>query len=669
MIPPEAGPPKVSVIVPVYDCLPTVAEALESALEQSMPPELVEVIAVDDGSTDGSDKELARLAGLHPRLTVLRRANSGGSGGPRNVGIERARGEYLFFLDADDRLGPQALERMCAVGDEQGTDIVIGNYVGVGRGAPRFTDNIPHVTVDDPHYDIFRRSLSAQKLFRRTLVDEHRLRFPEDAPSGQDKVFTVHALLHSAGVSVVADYDCYYLVERQDGTSMMQRGGAPPEIYYPTAARRLLEQVVSHRPPGPIRDRMLVRLFHRDVLHRFNDRYLLLGEDVRRRTVENVRALCDEFLTDAVRMGMPPRFRLFAHCVQHGLHDLIPEIIEADLADEPVPLAVAGDRAHVRYPGYGDPEAAIPDACFDVTDRLPLRRVLTSLEWDGDVLRAGGTAAIDRLPAAGRAVTLPLRSRKSGAEHLPVTRIDGDAFTADLTAGPGAHGGPPSSGTWDLHVRVAHGDLVKEGRVGADRSPDLALPEGRFVHHAEGTGAAVVPFLTDYGNLSFTVSPGVAGFRRLLRFGEIDWARDGLLRVRCHAAATPAAAAGVRLGVALDHRTRGMVRAGEVHREQAGDRLLLTALLDTRGLAAGRWDAWLEVASGGDRVRIRIPNAVTGSSDRVPCAPLGLRTVAFYRTEGGNLSVEASPGRLPTLARSAKGRLRAALPHQGSQRK
>ncbi|OLT38203.1 hypothetical protein BJF79_05625 [Actinomadura sp. CNU-125] len=299
MTSPDGGLPKISVIVPVYNCIPTVAESLESALDQTIAPESVEVIAVDDGSTDGSDKELDRLAALHPRLTVLRRANSGGPGGPRNLGIERARGEYLFFLDADDRLGPEALERMLAAAEANGTDIVIGNYVGVGRGAARFDRNIAHVTVDDPDYDVFRRSLTAQKLFRRTLVDEHRLRFPEDAPSGQDKVFTVHALLHASGVSVVADYDCYYLVEREDGTSIMQQGGAPPEIYFARAARPLLEQVVSHRDPGPIRDRMLTRLFHRDVLHRFNDRYLLLDEDARRRTIEGARGLCEEFLTDA----------------------------------------------------------------------------------------------------------------------------------------------------------------------------------------------------------------------------------------------------------------------------------------------------------------------------------------------------------------------------------
>ncbi|OLT38204.1 hypothetical protein BJF79_05630 [Actinomadura sp. CNU-125] len=359
-------------------------------------------------------------------------------------------------------------------------------------------------------------------------------------------------------------------------------------------------------------------------------------------------------------MRIPPKFRLFAHCVRNGLHDLIVEIIEADLADAPVPVAVAGDRAHVRYPGYGDGSAAIPDACFDVTDRLPLRRELTGLEWYGDVLRLDGTAAIDRLPADDRAVTLPLRTRKSGGEHLLTVRTRGTAFTAELDAATAASGGPLPAGAWDLHVRVAHDELVKEARVGADRSPGLEPPEGRLVAYGNGSAAAVVPYYTrPYGNLSFTVTPGTAGFGRLVRFDEVGWGGDGRLRVRGRIAATSAAGAAVRLGFALDHRSQGTARTGEVRRDQDGDLLAFTALLDPQGLAAGRWDAWLEVTVGAERTRTRVPMTAPGRSPAVPCAPLGLRSAAFYRTEGGNLSVEVVPGKVPALARSAKRRIRA----------
>ncbi|MFV2175189.1 glycosyltransferase family 2 protein [Actinomadura sp. LOL_016] len=671
-------PLKVSVVVPVYDCVTTVATALGSALDQSIDPELVEVIAVDDGSTDGSAAELDRLAALHPRLTVLKRANSGGPGGPRNTGIARARGEYLFFLDADDRLGHEALERMCAAADAHGTDVVIGRYVGVGRPVAKFTESIAHVSVDDPDTDIYAKSLTAQKLFRRSVVEEHRIRFPEGAPTGEDKVFTAHALLHaSGGVSVVADHDCYYLVERDDGSSLMQNGLAARPGYYAKAARPLLENVVAHRDPGPIRDRMLVRHFHRDVLHAFNDDYPGSSEERRRRLWEEARALCDEFLTEPVLMAMPPKFRLIAHCLRGGDEDLLVRVIEAAAAG-PVPVVVDKDRAHARYPGFREPSAGVPDDCFDVTDRLRPRRSLTSLAWSGDRLRVGWTAEIPRLDAADRTVTLLLRPRKKGAEQRIAAEPDGNGGTGHVAGIAAADGG-----VWDLHIEVRHGQLAKEARLGAARAEGVAEPAARFVRCEDGTGAAVEPFFTrEYGNLSFTVTRGTAGAVRLLRFEGAEWAPDGRLRVRGRLPVTPAAAALVRLGVAIDHRTQGTSLAGEVVWDDRsgggpgsgsgsgdGGGSGFSALLDPRGLAAGRWDAWLEITVGGERSRVRIPMRRAGRSSPVPCAPLGLRNASFYRTEGGNLSVEVVPGKVPALARSAKRRLRAPLPKKDSAQK
>ncbi|MGJ3559518.1 glycosyltransferase family 2 protein [Streptomyces sp. INA 01156] len=97
----------------------------------------MEVIAVDDGSTDGTGECLEEFAGRAPMpVTVIRQANSGGPSGPRNIGLDRATGRYVFFLDADDRLGHEALQRMVAMADRAGTDVVLGRVEGVNR-APR----------------------------------------------------------------------------------------------------------------------------------------------------------------------------------------------------------------------------------------------------------------------------------------------------------------------------------------------------------------------------------------------------------------------------------------------------------------------------------------------------------------------------------------------------
>ncbi|TDC61707.1 glycosyltransferase family 2 protein [Actinomadura sp. GC306] len=652
--------PKVSVIVPVYNCRPTVETTLRSVSEQTLAGELIEVIAVDDGSTDGSGDELDALAESWPWLSVVRQPNSGGPGGPRNTGIDRARGEYLFFLDADDHLGPDALRRLCAMADEHGTDIVIGNYVGVGRGVARFEKNIPHVTVDDPKTNIYGRSLTAHKLFRRDLVQRHGVRFPEGLLSGEDKVFTAHALLHSTGVSVVADYDCYYLVERDDGTSIMQSGGAPAEIYYPRAARPLLEHVMSHREPGAVRDRMLVRHFQRDVLHRLDARLLAGPEQETRRTVEEIRALCEEFLTESVLVRMPPRHRILAHCARFGHDALLKRVIDAAAGPEPVPVKVDKDRAHARYPGFREPAAAVPDAYYDITDRLRIERTITALGWDGDRLRVSGTAAITRLGGAGQVATLLLRSKKSAGEHrVAVERDDDGGFTVDFSPTSVASG-TPEADVWDLHLEMASGRLVKEARLGADRAPEIGTaPPARFVASKDGEGAAVTPFFTrEYGNLSFSTTPGAAGLKRLLAVDEVTWDDGAHLRVRGHIPASADAASHVGLAFGADRRGGGDTRPGRVDMTADGDRMDFTAILDARALAEGRWDVWLEVTVADETSRMRLPVAEVDPSPPVPCAALGMRRASFYRTNGGNLAVQVVPGSLSALTTSVRRRLR-----------
>lgn len=638
--------PKVSVVVPVYNCRSSVGRALRSVFEQTLAGGLVEVIAVDDGSTDGSGEELDRIAAGRAGIAVVRQPNSGGPGGPRNTGIERALGEYLFFLDADDHLGPEALERMCAMADEQRTDVVIGNSVGVGRGVARFDTTIPRISVDDPKTDVYGRSLTAHKLFRRDMVVEHGIRFPEGVLSGEDKVFAAHAFLHASGVSVLADYDCYYLVERDDGSSIMQGGGAPAGAYFAEAARPLLEQVVSHREPGEVRDRMLVRHFQRDVLHRFNGRFLAASEDERRETRESVRALCEEYLTSSVLMRMPPRHRLLAHCVLGDHRRLLVEVIKAALGPEPVPVIVDKDRAFSLFPGFRDPSAAVPDAYFDVTDRLRVQRSVTALGWDGDRLRVGGTALLSMVDTAGQGTAaVLLRSKKSGGEHRLEVARDAD-FAVDIAAGS------MPSGTWDLHVEVAGDHLVKEARLGADRVPEIdTAPAARFVASGVGGTAAVTPFFTrEYGNLSFTVVPGPAGLRRLLRFDGIGWDESGCLQISGHVAATGSAAALVHLAIGLDRRGGGGRRRGEVETSVGADRLEFIAVVDPRRLGAGRWDAWMELTVGGETSRIRVP-----AVDPSPAVP-GMGRASFYRTGGGNLAVQVVPRRVSGMIRRRLGR-------------
>ena len=106
--------PKVTVVIAAYNAERFVRKTLDSVFAQSL--DNIEVVIVDDGSTDGTPNIIRSY--LDPRLTVLRQKNSGVSAA-RNAGLAIARAPYIFFLDADDVLLPDALEKMAQALDRE----------------------------------------------------------------------------------------------------------------------------------------------------------------------------------------------------------------------------------------------------------------------------------------------------------------------------------------------------------------------------------------------------------------------------------------------------------------------------------------------------------------------------------------------------------------------
>ena len=171
-------PVKVSVVIPVYNPGTYIEDCVASLRRQSLPPDEFEAIFVDDGSTDDTPARLDALAAEVANITVIHQEASGWSGKPRNVGIAASQGEFVMFVDNDDYLGDEALERMYDYAVANGADVVVGKMAGKGRGVPveLFRRNHPRATVDNaPLID----SLTPHKMFRRAFLDRIGLRFPE----------------------------------------------------------------------------------------------------------------------------------------------------------------------------------------------------------------------------------------------------------------------------------------------------------------------------------------------------------------------------------------------------------------------------------------------------------------------------------------------------------
>ncbi|MBQ4257755.1 MAG: glycosyltransferase [Clostridia bacterium] len=176
----------VSVIIPVYNVKPYLAEALESVLSQTYPN--LEIIVVDDGSTDGSGEICDRYAEKNSRITLIRQENKGLSGA-RNVGLDQMHGEAVAFLDSDDVYHPDFIRAMTETMIRENSDIVLckcTQHETTGPIQPNGREKAEPLTKQTSYSRaealraLADRSINMpvwNKLYRRELWD--KVRFPE----------------------------------------------------------------------------------------------------------------------------------------------------------------------------------------------------------------------------------------------------------------------------------------------------------------------------------------------------------------------------------------------------------------------------------------------------------------------------------------------------------
>lgn len=201
----------VSIIVPAYQAEKHLEECVRSLLNQTYRS--VEIIVVDDGSTDGTSAIVSRMANSDDRLHLIAQKNCGVSSA-RNHGIAASRGSYLMFVDADDWIEPFAVESLLAAIKTNSTDVVFCSQYYDGSGVLRASEtSVPQsarisssVLLD---YQLDFRFIASPCfcLARRTILD--CCGFPEDVFMLEDWYFNVQ-LLHCAGSVSVIDRAYYH---------------------------------------------------------------------------------------------------------------------------------------------------------------------------------------------------------------------------------------------------------------------------------------------------------------------------------------------------------------------------------------------------------------------------------------------------------------------------
>lgn len=230
----------VSVIVPAYNVGPFIKDCLESVRKQSLHD--IEVIVVDDGSTDRSGEVADGFSQADPRFKVVHKSN-GGPSSARNAGLNVASGEFVFFLDGDDRIDPRCLEIL--VGAAGCNDMVVTGFNEIGAGeslrSPALGNSVGSA-VSDPMLKFLRRQHPMRPsvcdaLFRSSLIDGER--FNEALWCGEDGDWKFRVLQNAKGVVGVSDMLVYY-VRRLD--SAMRGGSMDVKLTHIAASESVLRR-------------------------------------------------------------------------------------------------------------------------------------------------------------------------------------------------------------------------------------------------------------------------------------------------------------------------------------------------------------------------------------------------------------------------------------------
>ncbi len=236
--------PLVSIIVPIYNVASYLRQSLESICAQTMQD--LEVICVNDGSTDASLEILQEFAAKDPRFHIITQENRGVSAA-RNTGLQASHGEYIGFVDPDDYIHPRMFESLIAVAKEKNADVVEcgvrlihPSHLGILAGLLQQWHDVPTQSFPEFQYEGIHQTLVYlwNKIYRRNMLEKAGARFIEGM-TGEDLVFNATVLPACRSLFRIDDALYYYRYGRPDSITKGYRNFRRAEQTYTTLLQQM----------------------------------------------------------------------------------------------------------------------------------------------------------------------------------------------------------------------------------------------------------------------------------------------------------------------------------------------------------------------------------------------------------------------------------------------
>ncbi|HEY6608786.1 MAG TPA: glycosyltransferase family 2 protein, partial [Candidatus Limnocylindria bacterium] len=477
--------PELSVVVPVFNVEAYLRECLDSVLSQSLRD--LEVIVVDDGSTDGSPAIIADYASRDARVRTLRQENAG-QGPARNLGVSHARGEFLAFLDADDLIPDGAYAFMLESLRRSGSDFSVGaarrleggELVGPSWNAAVHERDHIGVTIDD-----FPAALgdviACNRMFRRAFWDEHVGGFPAGILY-EDHVPMVTAFLRAARFDVLKRPTYTWRI-REDGTSTGQQKHELRNLTDRVEVKRQALELVDREASEVVRAAWIGRVIDIDfaafIDHalRSDDAYRAVLRDalathlalagpeamshirVRQKVRSHLAALGAWNQLEVAQRFFTERGTVPATTIVDGrvrIDDDLPGLLSVELPPETLELS----RTETRLQGCALHSEWVRPSGLRLTGWVIIRGVdldRRSVQRELWLEEAGGNA---RIPLDVEAITLPEATEWAKWAH---GSFDTCGFAVVIDTATLAGGGRTSE--WRLRLRVSVDGVTREGRL------------------------------------------------------------------------------------------------------------------------------------------------------------------------------------------------------------
>jgi CDP-glycerol glycerophosphotransferase len=643
--------PLITVVVPVYNVEDYLEECLASVARQTVSD--LEILLIDDGSTDGSAAIAEAFAARDERIRIITQPNAG-LGAARNTGAAAATGEYLAFLDSDDVLPPNAYDLMVTSLEKTGSDFATGNVhrlTSLGTSQAPFLARVFARDRPRTHVMRFRELLSDRivpnKLWRRSFWEEHAFRFPEGMLH-EDIPVVIPAHFVARTVDVISKPVYQYRIREGGDLSITQRRAEKrallDRLKAVEMARDFLEEHGQRRARRWYEERVVAEdmRYHLNVLEVADDEY-------REIFVERVNAFMDRMgrRRRKVLKTLPAIDRLKYHLVRRRL---MPELLEVlrfqreDMSETP-PVRVRV-RWYGDYPFRTDRRLRIPSWIYRLDTEMPLVAQVDRLWWEGETLHLAGFAfirgvAVDRKgaqrvsvsmvrPGRFRRVRLALlatRFKTKSTERPDATNnvgqgfhdVSWSGFEASMSARKLHLPGRWRYGGFDIYVTVSAAG-VRRRRVRFSLDP-TQRPRADDRTMADGTLVKAVPSPT--GRIQVQVQGHWAAVRSHGREGD-EIVVEGELRMP----------AGAKLKLELAKTDGSATRSYPLEVSGDGSTGRFVARVPIADLAVEQqlevpW--WLLVARGELRHRIAFPaDLLAGVWQH------GEREIALHRTSQGD---------------------------------